>query len=130
MHVGERPHVVTKAETLDLSTHALNLGAMTGMLQQLLPAEQQSSLEEFGAIEHTLPSLGDDRFTMVAARGGDDIWIEIRRRRTAPVVAVAAPAAGTPSVAQAERIAAPAPEAVAEVAAAPEPKTAPGARSS
>ena len=82
MHVGERPYVVTQAGTLDLSTHGLNLGAMTGMLQQLLPAEQQSSLEEFGAVEHTLPSLGDDRFTLVAARGGDDIWIEIRRRRT------------------------------------------------
>ncbi len=53
MHVGERPYVVTHAGTLDLSTHGLNLGAMTGMLQQLLPAEQQSSLEEFGAVEHT-----------------------------------------------------------------------------
>ena len=66
MHVGERPYVVTQAGTLDLSTHGLNLGAMTGMLQQLLPAEQHSSLEEFGAVEHTLPSLGDDRFTLVA----------------------------------------------------------------
>ena len=100
MHVGERPYVVTQAGTLDLSTHGLNLGAMTGMLQQLLPAEQQSSLEEFGAVEHTLPALGDDRFTMVAARGGDDIWIEIRRRRPsesaragAAVAAVAEPTA-------------------------------------
>jgi twitching motility protein PilT len=92
MHVGERPYVVTQAGTLDLSTHGLNLGAMTGMLQQLLPAEAQSSLEEFGAVEHTLPSLGDDRFTMVAARGGDDIWIEIRRRRI-QMAAVAEPVA-------------------------------------
>ena len=53
MHVGERPYVVTQAGTLDLSTHGLNIGAMTGMLQQLLPAEQQSSLEEFGAVEHS-----------------------------------------------------------------------------
>jgi twitching motility protein PilT len=87
MHVGERPYVVTQAGTLDLSTHGLNLGAMTGMLQQLLPADAQNSLEEFGAVEHRLPSVSDDHFTLVAARGGDDIWIEIRRRRSVPVEA-------------------------------------------
>ena len=116
MHVGERPYVVTQAGTLDLSTHGLNLGAMTGMLQQLLPAEQQSSLEEFGAVEHTLPSLGDDRFTLVAARGGDDIWIEIRRRRPAAAGAVAAP----PAPVQEQ-----APEPVQEMAAAPQMTAAP-----
>ena len=99
MHVGERPYVVTEGGTLDLSTTALNLGAMTGMLQQLLPADAQNSLEEFGAVEHKLPSLGDDRFTVVAARGGDDIWIEIRRRRGTPAVAVAAPVVLAPVVA-------------------------------
>ena len=91
MHVGERPYVVTQGGTLDLSTHGLNLGAMTGMLQQLLPADAQNSLEEFGAVEHKLPSVGEDRFTVVAARGGDDIWIEIRRRRGAPAAAALAP---------------------------------------
>ncbi len=84
MHVGERPYVVTPAGPLDLSTHGLNLGAMSGMLQQLLPADAQNSLEEFGAVEHQLPSVSEDRFTLVAARGGDDIWIEIRRRRAVP----------------------------------------------
>src|SRR3990167_10072204 len=92
MHVGERPYVVTQAGTLDLSTHGLNLSAMTGMLQQLLPADAMVSLDEFGAVEHRLPSVGEDRFTVVAARGGDDIWIEIRRRRRE-----AAPAAVTPA---------------------------------
>ena len=81
MHVGEKPIVVAGSKTIDLSTHGLNLGAMIGMLRQLLPADAQASLAEFGAVEHGLPSRGTDRFTVVAARGGDDIWIEIRRRR-------------------------------------------------
>lgn len=38
MHVGERPYVVVGAGTQDLSSQILNLGAMTGMLQQLLPS--------------------------------------------------------------------------------------------
>ncbi len=93
MHVGERPYVVVSSGTLDLSTQILNLDAMTGMLQQLLPSTVQDSLEEFGAVEHRLQSHNTDNFTMVAARGGDDIWIEIRRRRAAPAAAeaVAAP---------------------------------------
>jgi len=81
MHVGEKPIVVAGSKTIDLSTHGLNLGAMMGMLGQLLPQEARSSLEEFGAVEHSLPSRDNDRFTVVAARSGDDIWIEIRRRR-------------------------------------------------
>jgi len=95
MHVGERPYVVVGAGTLDLSSQILNLGAMTGMLQQLLPTAAQDSLEEFGAVEHCLQAHEGDTFTVVAARGGDDIWIEIRRRRQAAAVvaAVAAPPA-------------------------------------
>jgi twitching motility protein PilT len=84
MHVGEKPYVVTESRTIDLSTHGLNLSAMVGMLAQLLPAEAQGALQEFGAVEHELPSRGADRFAVVAARGGDDIWIEIRRRRQQP----------------------------------------------
>jgi len=81
MHVGERPYVVVGTNTINISTHGLNLESMTGMLAQLLSAEALLSLEEFGAVEHRLPQDGDDRFSVVAARGGDDIWIEIRRRR-------------------------------------------------
>ena len=38
----------------------------------------------------------DDRFNVVAARGGDDIWIEIRRRRNKSDAAIAAAAAAAP----------------------------------
>jgi hypothetical protein len=89
MHVGERPYVVVGTQTTNISTHGMSLEATTGMLAQLLPEESMAQLEEFGAVEYRVPHQGDDRFTVVAARGGDDIWIEIRRRR--PAAAVEAP---------------------------------------
>jgi twitching motility protein PilT len=84
MHVGERPYVVVGTSTVHTSTHDLNQQAMAGMLAQLLPADAQAQLSEFGAVEHRLPPQGDDRFTVVAARSGDDTWVEIRRRRATP----------------------------------------------
>jgi twitching motility protein PilT len=124
MHVGERPYVVAGAGTIDLSTQTLHLEAMTGMLQQLLPVVAQDSLEEFGAVEHHLPSREGDAFTVVAARGGDDIWIEIRRRRNAAVTAaappVAAPVPVAPPVVVAVPVAEPAAPPVVESSPAPE----------
>ena len=64
-----------------------------GLLAQVLSPDALRSLREMGAVEHELvgsPAAGADRFTVVAARGGDDIWIEVRRHRRlrapAPVV--------------------------------------------
>jgi twitching motility protein PilT len=111
LHVGDRPYVVTGSGPVDLSTNPLNPGVMTGLLQQLLSPEAQHALEELGAVEHQLPSLGDDRFTVVAARSGDDIWIEIRRRR----------AAARPRAEQPPPAPAPAPAAAAPAAVAPQP---------
>ena len=90
MHVSERPYVVVGKSPLHISTHELTLETTISMMSQLLPAEALATLEEFGAVEHRLPDVGDDRFNVVAARGGDDIWIEIRRRRNQSEAAVAA----------------------------------------
>ncbi len=87
MHVGERPYVVASSGPIELSAHGLNLEAMSGMLSQLLPPEALANLDEFGAVEHELASdvaIDGTRFVVVAARGGDDIWIEIRRHRPPP----------------------------------------------
>src|SRR6185436_2180559 len=92
MHIGERPYVVVGTLTINISTNGLTLEQMVGMLGQLLPQDAQIQLEEFGAVEYTIPFPSEDRFTIVAARGGDDVWIEIRRRRVKPA-AVAAPVA-------------------------------------
>ncbi len=95
MHVGEKPYVVAPTGPVELSSRPLTLDAVSGMLGQLLPSEGRAALDELGAIEHELPrgvSGSSDRFTVVAARGGDDIWIEVRRHRKAAAPGVAVPA--------------------------------------
>ncbi len=111
LHVGEKPYVVAAAGPVELSRQGLGLGAMEGMLAQLLSADALRTLREMGAVEHELeerPASTGDRFTVVAARGGDDIWIELRRhRRVAVPVAVAPPEpAPAPAVASAPAVAA------------------------
>jgi twitching motility protein PilT len=103
MHVGEKPYVVTTTASMaayrgplawgqvELSSRVLTLEAVLGMLGQLLPPEQREALEEFGAIEYAIPGSGEraDRFIIVAARGGDDVWLEVRRRpKAAPQATV------------------------------------------
>ncbi|MET0213203.1 MAG: hypothetical protein ABW292_09385, partial [Vicinamibacterales bacterium] len=94
MHVGEKPYVVTASSSMnayrgplawgqvELSSRVLTFDAVSSMLGQILPADQQEALTEFGAIEHEIPSPAGiaDRFTVVAARGGEDVWLEVRRR--------------------------------------------------
>lgn len=94
MHVGEKPYVVAALGPVELSSRPLTVEAVTGILSQLLPAEARRTLDDVGAVEHELPptvAAGDDRFTVVAARGGDDIWIELRRHRRKPVSVAARP---------------------------------------
>jgi twitching motility protein PilT len=94
MHVGEKPYVVTTSEArnqfrgplawgqVELSTRVLTSDAVAGMLGQILPADQRSALDEYGATEYEVIAANhpEEQFTIVAARGGDDIWIEMRRR--------------------------------------------------
>ena len=93
MHVGEKPYVVTSSASMyayrgpvawghvELSSRLLTTDAVVGMLDQLLPPEQRRALDEYGAVEYELSQSGptSDGFTVVAARGGDDVWLEIRR---------------------------------------------------
>ena len=104
LHAGERPYVVSPSGQSELASRALTLDAMKGMLGELLTAESRSALEEYGAVQHDLPSgpFANERFTVVAARGGEDIWIEIRRHRTRN-----APAAVVPPEPVAEPVPAP-----------------------
>ncbi|HEX5474210.1 MAG TPA: ATPase, T2SS/T4P/T4SS family [Vicinamibacterales bacterium] len=104
MHVGEKPYVVTTSASanefrgplawgqVELSSRVLTPDAVLGMLGQILPLDQRQALENFGAIEYEIaPPAGlSERFTVVAARGGDDIWLEVRRH---PAVAEPAAAA-------------------------------------
>src|SRR5919201_4800088 len=84
VHVGEKPYVVAHSGQVELATRALTLEAVSGILQQLLPPDTQQALDEFGAIQYEyppLPEFRNEHFTVVAARGGDDIWVEVRRKR-------------------------------------------------
>ena len=84
MHAGDKPYVVAPSGQVELASRGLTLDAVTGIVAQLLPIEFQNALDEFGAIQYTLPPQSEfphEQFTVVVARGGDDVWAEIRRRR-------------------------------------------------
>ena len=104
MHVGEKPYVVTTSEAMnqfrgplawgqvELSTRVLTSDAVAGMLGQILPLDQRVALEEYGATEYEVAAANhpEERFTVVAARGGDDIWVEMRRQPNLSAEATAA----------------------------------------
>src|SRR6476660_6274216 len=84
MHAGDKPYVVSPTGQVELASRGLTLEAVNGIVGQLLPIAIQNALDEFGAIQYELPAIGEfpgEHFTVVAARGGDDVWVEIRRRR-------------------------------------------------
>ncbi len=84
MHAGDKPYVVAPSGQVELASKGLTLEAVNGIVAQLLPPDAFSALDEFGAIQHELAAqtgFAGESFTVVAARGGDDVWVEIRRRR-------------------------------------------------
>jgi twitching motility protein PilT len=104
LHVGEKPYVVAPTGQVDLATRGLSLEAVVGIVNQLLPIESQQALDEFGAAQHelSLPDFPGEHFTIVAARGGDDVWAEVRRRHVSeddrvPMELFADPGASVPA---------------------------------
>lgn len=88
LHVGDKPYVVSDSGQTNLSNAGMTAEALTQLLQDLLPADALRALEDVGATQCVLPEqpqFPDERFSVVAARGGDDIWVEIRRRPSSPV---------------------------------------------
>ena len=84
LHTGERPYVVAPTGQSELASRSLTPDALKAMLNELLPPIARKVLEEYGAVQHDLVGTGfpsDETFMVVAAQGGEDIWIEIRRRR-------------------------------------------------
>jgi twitching motility protein PilT len=83
MHVGERPYVLSPDGSTNLSERTLTVDAMKGVLNDLLSPAEQETLEDIGAVEREITSKDapGDKFVLVAARGGDDIWVEVRRQR-------------------------------------------------
>jgi twitching motility protein PilT len=83
MHVGEKPYVLSPGGSSNLSERTLTVDAMKGVLNDLLSPADQETLDDIGAVEREVLSKDapGDKFLLVAARGGDDIWIELRRQR-------------------------------------------------
>src|SRR5438270_362235 len=84
MHAGDKPYVVSPTGQIELASRGLTLEAVNGIVGQLVPSEIYGALDEFGAIQHELRAFAEfpgEHFTVVAARGGDDVWVEVRRRR-------------------------------------------------
>ena len=93
MHVGEKPYVVTTSETTDqfrgplawgeveLPSRVLTQEALSETLGRILSIDQRAALDAYGAIKFDVTSSSNpnQRFVVVAARGGDDVWLEIRR---------------------------------------------------
>jgi twitching motility protein PilT len=82
LHVGERPAVISGRGRVEVASTPMTLGTMDSLLGDLLAPDAQRALVEVGAVESELrPALlgAGERFTVVAARGGDDVWIELRR---------------------------------------------------
>jgi twitching motility protein PilT len=100
MHVGERPYVLTGTGPANLSDRPLSVEAMHNVLSDLLSPEDGRTLREVGAVEKdiTLPGSPAEVFRLVTARGGDDIWVELRRLRAAhrPRMAPSHPAPPAP----------------------------------
>jgi twitching motility protein PilT len=85
MHVGERPYVLTPSGPANVSDRPMGVEAMNNVLADLLSVEDGLTLREMGAVEKDLPvaSAPGETFRLIAAKGGDDIWIEFRRQRPA-----------------------------------------------
>jgi len=104
MHPGDKPYVVSPTGQIELAPKGLTLEAVDGIVAQLLSAESRDALEEFGAVQYELTAseFPGEHFTVVAARGGDDLWVEIRRRRAVEQDAVPDEFFGTSTTARAE----------------------------
>ncbi len=84
IHAEETPYVIGPSGQVPVSSRTLGYEAVNGVLGELLAPESMEALDAFGAIQYELPpdaAHPDEHFTVVAARGSEDVWMEIRRRK-------------------------------------------------
>ena len=85
MHAGDKPYVVDARRPGGPRQRGLTLEAVNGIVSQLLPPEvlQRARRVWRRAVPscRPRPEFPQEQFTVVAARGGDDVWAEIRRRQ-------------------------------------------------
>ena len=82
LHVGDKPYVVAESGQVSLANEPLTAEAIGQVIDELLPPESLRLLADAGATQCVLPvntQFPNETFSVVAARGGDDLWLEIRR---------------------------------------------------
>ena len=87
LHVGDKPYVVAESGQVSLANAPLTADAIGEVIDELLPAESKRLLDEVGATQCALPEnhlFPAERFSVVAARGGDNLWLEVRRLQESP----------------------------------------------
>src|SRR6478672_6899034 len=87
LHVGDKPYVVAESGQVSLANAPLTADVIGDVIEELLPVESRRLLDDVGATQCALPEnqlFPEEHFTVVAARGGDDLWLEIRRMRESP----------------------------------------------
>jgi twitching motility protein PilT len=90
LHVGDKPYVVAESGQVSLAKTPMTSASIGEVIEELLPATSKRALEEVGATQYVLPDnplFPGERFSVVAARGGDDLWLEIRRTSHSPTLA-------------------------------------------
>ena len=83
MHAGDKPYVVAPAGQVELASRGLTLEAVNGIVTNCCRwnCSRRSTNSARSSTSCRQGRIPGEHFTVVAARGGDDVWAEIRRRR-------------------------------------------------
>jgi twitching motility protein PilT len=86
LQTGETPYVFSGGNQIPLAAQRLSSRAVWRIIERVLPQASRRALEERGVVQYEfdLADLPGDRFSVVAARAGDEAWMEIRRRALGP----------------------------------------------
>lgn len=82
LHVGDKPYVVAENGQVSLANAPMTTESIAEVIDHLLPSDSRRLLDDVGATQCVLPEnplFPGERFSVVAARGGDDLWLEVRR---------------------------------------------------
>jgi hypothetical protein len=82
IHTGDLPYVAAGRAEIEVGTEVLTFRDIGEVLEELLPEASLGAFNRLGAIRYECPPLSDypgQRFTVVAYREADELWVEVRR---------------------------------------------------
>lgn len=91
IHSGDIPYVDIHGESVPILGQPLTPERVHALLQQLLPAGPRQTFERDGLVHYDCPyaEYPHEHFVIVACREAGDVWVEIRRHRSAATKAAA-----------------------------------------